>query len=86
MSSVSNDVIIYVYKGISDNTKNIYFYKITYKSVYQKNGYLMINDNNISINAKNDFGILCEIDIDSKEKIEFSIQIQEDEKTYSFSN
>ena len=87
MSSVTSDVIIYVYKGETlDKDNNIYFYKISYKNVYQSHGQIKINNKTVSINTKNDFGILCEIDIDSKEKIEFSIQIQEDEKTYSFSN
>lgn len=87
MSSVSSDVIIYIYKGETlDKDNNIYFYKITQKGVCNREGVIIIDNKNISINAKNDFGVLCEIDIDSKEKIEFSIQIQEDEKTYSFSN
>lgn len=87
MSSVTSDVIIYIYKGETlDKDNNIYFYKISYKNVYQSHGHMMINNKTVYISAKNDFGILCEIDIDSKEKIEFSIQIQEDEKTYSFSN
>lgn len=87
MSSVSPDIILYIYKGETlDKDNNIYFYKIAFTSSNEYDGILIANDRNISINAKNDFGILCEIDIDSKEKIEFSIQIQEDEKTYSFSN
>lgn len=86
MSSVSEDIILYIYKGVSANTDNIYFYKIAFISSNEYDGILIANDKNISINAKNDFGILCEIDIDSKEKIEFSIQINKSEKTYSFSN
>ena len=87
MSSVTSDVIIYVYKGVTlDKDNNIYFYKIAFTSSNEYDGVLIANDKNISINAKNDFGVLCERDIDSKEKIEFSIQINKSEKTYSFSN
>lgn len=86
MSSVTSDVILYIYKGVSANTDNIYFYKITQKGVSNREGVIIIDNKNITIGAEDDFGILCEIDIDSKEKIEFSIQINKSEKTYSFSN